>query len=299
VEQGRSSYTAMVSALMRAAHRLVDDAPYIFDDPYAARLIGLADEAALRAALSSFQAELSSRGSPPLADAWIRTARLCGALRDRVADEQLTSALSRGVRQCVILGAGFDSCAYRRTDLAAVRIFEVDHPATQAQKIARLQELGINTPANLSYVAVDFEAGHAVHAHLLRSGYRPDEPVFFSWLGVIWYMTPGAIDQRLREIAASAPGSEVVFDYVVPQELLPSEGRAVLSVLQEVASNRGEPGRTYFEPAQLAQYLHRLGFEHLVDIGAELGNARYCAQRTDDLRIPEFLHVCSARLERR
>jgi methyltransferase (TIGR00027 family) len=216
VEQGRPSHTAMVSALMRAAHPFIDGAPYIFDDPWAARLIGLPDEATLREALSSLETELSRRGAPALTQTWIRTARLCGALRDRVADDQLSSAVARrGVRQCVILGAGFDSCAHRRTDLASVQIFEVDHPATQAQKRARLQELAINTPANLSYVPVDFEAPHSLLTQLLDSGYRADQPTFFSWLGVIWYLSENALNQRLREIATSAPGSEVVFDYVV------------------------------------------------------------------------------------
>jgi methyltransferase (TIGR00027 family) len=286
----------MVSALMRAAHPLIDGLPCIFDDPWAARMLGLVDEAALRTALSSLQAELSRWGSAALIDIWIRTARLCGALRERVADDQLSSAAARGVTQCVILGAGFDSSVYRRTDLSAVRFFEVDHPATQAQKKARLQELAIQTPANLTYVPVDFETSQSLMAALHESDYRPNEPTFFSWLGVTWYLTAAAIDQRLREIATSAPESEVVFDYVVAEELLPPAGRDVLRVLKEMTSSRGELGRTHFEPAQLARYLHSLGFTQLLDIGAESGNARYCTLRTDGLRIPEFLHVCSARV---
>jgi methyltransferase (TIGR00027 family) len=296
MEQGRPSQTAMTSALMRAAHPFIDGPPYIFEDPWAARLIGLSDETALRAALDALEAELSRRGSAALCNIWIRTARLCGALRDRVADEQLSAAVARGVRQCVILGAGFDSCALRRIDLPHVRIFEVDHPATQAQKMARLHELGIATPANLNYVPIDFETTQSLLAQLRSCGYNTDEPAFFAWLGVIWYMSENAIDQRLREIATSAAGSEVVFDYVVTEELMPPEGNNVLQILKRVTSSRGEPGRTYFAPDHLLRYLRTLGFDHLLDVGSELGNTRYCALRTDGLRIPEFLHVCSARV---
>jgi methyltransferase (TIGR00027 family) len=113
----------------------------------------------------------------------------------------------------VILGAGLDSFVYRRLDLVKVlRVFEVDHPATQAWKRTRLQEAGIELPPNLSFVPVDFEQQSLIDS-LRMSGYRTDTPGLFSWLGVTVYLTPDAIFNTLRTAAALAPGTEIILQY--------------------------------------------------------------------------------------
>ena len=129
-------------------------------------------------------------------------------MRSRYTEDELSKALARGIKQYVILGAGLDSFAYRRRDLADVlRVFEVDHPATQQWKRVRLQELGIELPPNLTFIPINFEQ-QTVTAALQAGGYWPEEPAFFSWLGVIGYLTEEATFKTLREVVAAAPGSE-------------------------------------------------------------------------------------------
>jgi len=286
----------MVSALMRAAHPLLDAAPWIFEDPFAAALIGLNTPAAVRAALDSLEQELARTASPALARAWIRTARLSGALRARFFEDELGVAVERGVAQYVILGAGYDSFAYRRPDLHnTLRVFELDHPATQESKQARLRELGVPIPPNVTFVSIDFETRHSIMDALQANGYRQDKAAYFCWPGVTWYLTDEAIERTLSEVACAASGSELALDYVVPDELLPAEEREVLRMLQIMATTRGEPGGKRFAPADLAQKLTAFGFTHILELGADAANARYCAHRTDGLRIPELLHVLKAR----
>jgi methyltransferase (TIGR00027 family) len=113
-------------------------------------------------------------------------------VRSRYAEDELSKAIERGVAQYVILGAGLDSFAYRRRDLAEViHVFEVDYPATQAWKQARLRTLGITLPSNLTFIPIDFEK-QALADALRAGGYRAEKPAFFSWLGVTEYLTEEA-----------------------------------------------------------------------------------------------------------
>jgi methyltransferase (TIGR00027 family) len=138
MEEGQPSVTAMTAARQRAAHILWDDAPKIFQDPLALGLSGVESESALQAALGAMQAAHARRSTPEVAEANYRCARASMVVRQRYAEDALDEAVERGVGQYVILGAGLDSFAYRRPDLAAVlRVFEVDHPATQQWKRAR------------------------------------------------------------------------------------------------------------------------------------------------------------------
>src|SRR5262245_46811073 len=138
MEEGRPSITAIASAMVRAAHFLWDEDPKIFQDQLALGLSGVENAAALRAALNTLQAKFAQRATPKLAQAFFRYARADITLRQRYTEDEVGKAVERGVGQYVILGAGLDSFAYRRPDLATtLRIFEVDHPATQQWKRAR------------------------------------------------------------------------------------------------------------------------------------------------------------------
>jgi methyltransferase (TIGR00027 family) len=169
----------------RAAHLLWDDSPKIFEDTFALTLSGCVDEAALRAGLDTRSAALTAIAGPNVAQAAFMFARSLAAVRARYVEDELAEAIKRGVAQYVILGAGLDSFAYRRLDLAnALRVFEVDHPATQAWNRARLHELDLATPPNLVFVPLDFKKQSLIES-LGLSGHRPDTPGFFSWLGVV------------------------------------------------------------------------------------------------------------------
>jgi methyltransferase (TIGR00027 family) len=142
------------------------------------------------------------------------------AVRHRYAEDELAPAMRRGVGQYVVLGAGFDSFAYRHPGLApTLRVFEVDLPGAQQTKRARLAQMGVTEPANLSFVPVDFER-QSLLAALETAGYRARELGFVAWLGVTQYLTAEATGRTLEELASLARGSEIVFEYIVPEEAL-------------------------------------------------------------------------------
>jgi O-methyltransferase involved in polyketide biosynthesis len=118
----------------------------------------------------------------------------------------------------------------------------------------------------------------------------------FCWLGVTWYLSDEDIDRVLRDVASAAPGSELVLDYILDERLLDDRQRHLLKTLERMATGFGEPGGNCFDPARMAARLHAHNFTSLVDIGAEEGNARYLGPRSDGLRIPDFIHVLSARV---
>jgi methyltransferase (TIGR00027 family) len=177
---------------------LRDDAPKIFQDPLALGLSGVENESALQAILGAMPAAHARRSTPEVAEANYRCARASMVVRQRYAEEALDEAIERGVGHYVILGAGLDSFAYRRLDLAAVlRVFEVDHPATQQWKRARLRDLHVTPPSNLTFIPLDFEQ-HTLGDGLRAGGHRPDLPTLFSWLGVtqVWNLGPEQADAR-------------------------------------------------------------------------------------------------------
>ena len=148
--------------------------------------------------------------------------RIFMAARSRFAEDCLGAAVLRGVRQAVVLGAGFDTFALRNPySNLGLRVFEVDHPATQAWKRKRLSEVGLVIPASLAFAAIDFESDDLGHG-LRDAGFDPDRPAFFIWLGVVPYLGRATIAATLRYIA-SVPDSEVVFDYSEPLENYPPE----------------------------------------------------------------------------
>ena len=298
MEEGTPSVTAMLMALFRAAHLLWDAPPKIFEDTLALRLSGCESEAGLRAQLDRLDAEVARSTGPDVALIGRRFVTALVVMRSRYLEDEVDQAIGRGVSQYVILGAGLDSFAYRRLDLAKVlRVFEVDHPATQAWKRSRLREAGVELPPNLSLVPVDFEKQSLMDS-LRTSGYRPELPGLFSWLGVTVYLTPDAIFGTLRTVAALAPGTEIIFEYAVPKELLDEESQRFLARSMAVAAARGEPFQSFFEPAQLAEQVRKLGFAEVSDLGPDEMEARYFTDRTDALRPSAGNHYMRARVGR-
>jgi methyltransferase (TIGR00027 family) len=272
MQESRPSRTANRVAMRRAAHQLLD-IPKVLDDPIALPI--LSDES--RANLSkepSFAAAMAAKYM-----------RAFMAVRSRFAEDELARAVARGATQYVILGAGLDTFAYRNPfPESALRVFEVDFPATQAWKRHRLAAANISIPASLTFAPVDFEH-HTLAEGLAEANFDPKRTTFFSWLGVIMYLTREAAMGTLKFIASTPPGGGVVFDYAVP--------RASLNFLQKMAFDRltarveaaGEPFRLLFDPADLASDLRALGFTHLDDLTNAEINARYFANRKDGLRV--------------
>jgi methyltransferase (TIGR00027 family) len=296
MEEGRPSATAIMAAMARAAHLLWDDDPKVFQDPLALGLSGVENEAALHATFAAIRAEIARRSTPEIAQALDRYARAIAMLRQRYTEDELDKALERGVGQYVILGAGLDSFAYRRADLASVlRVFEVDHPATQQWKRARLRELQLPLPNSLTFVPLDFER-ETLAEGLRAGGHRPELPTFVSWLGVTMYLTEEAVFETLQYVASLAPGSEIVFQYVLPESLLEEESRRLLAVLKTFAATQGEPFLSAFEPTDLSARVKALSFGQVWDFGPEEANARYFVGRKDGLCILPMSNLMKARV---
>src|SRR5262249_53205754 len=249
-----------------------------------------------RATLDALLTEMARDCSPDFAQAIFRHFRAMAVLRSRYVEDELVQALSRGIRQYVILGAGFDSFAYRRQDLTrALRVFEVDHPTSQRWKLDRLNALRVELPSNLRFIALDFEK-HALVNGLRAGGYRLEEPAFFSWLGVTQYLTEATVYRTLQEVASLAAGTEIVFMYVVPVARLNGEDQRLLTVSTAGSAARGEPWLSFFEPAGLAARVQELGFAEVWDLGPEEANARYFSGRNDGLRVANIAHLMKARV---
>ena len=269
MQEGRFSRTAHGVAVRRAAHQLFDQ-PKVLDDPLALPIIGA-------------EAVEKLRGSPRANSSIARAFRAFMAARSRYAEDQLAKAVERGVAQYVVLGAGLDTFAYRNP-FSDLRVFEVDHPATQVWKRERLQAAGIAVPQSLIYAAIDFEQ-LALAAGLERSGFNPKLPAFFSWLGVVPYLTRESCMATLGFIAGMPSGSGVAFDFAVDPKLLGLRQRLALYVLSRRVAAAGEPFQLFFRPAELAEELKDLGFKNTEILDAEEINLRYFTDRTDGLRI--------------
>ncbi|MEV0699919.1 class I SAM-dependent methyltransferase [Saccharopolyspora sp. NPDC050389] len=255
MENGGPSRTALITAYARAYHQIADRPP-IFTDPLAARLLGVTTE------------ELTELATPATdhlgAGASDQRRRLFFAARARFAEDAVAAAIAAGVRQVVILGAGLDTFAYRnpRPDL---RVFEVDHPATQAWKRERLATAGIDRPETLTFVPVDFET-QTLAAGLESAGFKRTDPAVFVWLGVVFYLTPNAAHATLEYIAGQAQPVEMVFDYLEPAAT--DEDRAHQRARADRLAGVGEPLFSYFTPDDIAAHLRALGFTCVEDCSA-------------------------------
>ena len=280
----RPNLTAQRVAMKRAAHQLLDD-PKILDDPLAIRIIGKESAIALQSDPHKFEA---SPLSPYL--------RAFVAARSRFAEDELGAGVQHGLDQYVILGAGLDTFAYRNPyPDGRLHVFEVDHPSTQIWKRARLEEIGIELPSNLTFAPVDFET-QSLSEGLLSAGYDPDQGTFFSWLGVTEYLKTDAVMATLRYIASTPAGSGVVFDYMLSPALLTPAQRSRFDALANRVASAGEPWQTFFDPALLKEDLRAMGFKHIEDNRPEEINSRYFKDRKDGLRVGSLSHIMNAKL---
>jgi methyltransferase (TIGR00027 family) len=244
-----SSRTALIPARHRAAHQVLDHGS-ILHDPFAMRILGEDEKDVLHFAN---QHPLASIG------------RLLTIARSRIAEDALAQAVERGNRQIVILGAGLDTFALRHPHGARqIRIYEVDHPATQAWKRQRLVEARLAPPPWLTLVPVDFERDD-LGQKLLGAGFQRNSPAFFTWLGVVSYLTEEAIGSTL-DFMASIPNSEVVFDYIEPSEAFSDDMREWAIERAAQLEKIGERWVSRFEPAGIAALLRSHGFCDIEDI---------------------------------
>lgn len=268
MQQATPSRTALRVAMRRAAHQLYDS-PLVFDDPIAVPILG-----------TMYAEEI--RRTPLHPNRVFSTAmRAFLVARSRYAEDNLARAVSAGVRQYVLLGAGLDTFAHRNL-YPQLRVWEVDHPATQQWKRELLRQNDIPHPENLTYAPVDFER-QSLGEQLAACGFRSHAPAFFAWLGVVPYLTLDSFRATLQLIAAQPAGSGVVFDYSQPRSALPPREQLAYDSLAARVQLAGEPFKSCFTPAEMAAELAR--FHSREDIGSAEINARYFQGRTDQLAV--------------
>ncbi len=272
---GQPSQTARGAAAYRAIHQ-THEGGVIFNDPFAVQILD--DET--RAALDQI-----------VADPAQRLMRLFIVARSRFSEDTLAASVARGVRQVVVLGAGLDTFSLRNL-FAGVRVFEVDHPATQAWKRERLAEAGLALPPSLTFAPVDFER-QSLAEGLTNAGFESDRPAFFQWLGVVPYLTHEAISATLDFIAGIS-GSAVVFDYTEPFQNHEPERRASLMATAERAAARGEPWLSFFDPGELSALLRDKGFGDIEDLGFAEMVGRFSPELGEGLQRGPGGHVIRA-----
>jgi len=272
------SLTAQGVAALRAAHQLVDDLPRILDDPISVQLVG-----------PDFVSRIAAN-SERLRDPQVSALRCHVLLRSRYAEDRLGVCVQEGVRQCVIIGAGLDTFAYRQPpEPDDFRVFEVDHRASQESKRELLAKAAISIPANLTFVELDIEK-RSLRETLVHAGVDPTRPGFFSCLGVLVYLMRDAVRDLLRTVAGFPPGSEIVFTYAgsVNTDDDPTW-------LANRAKTLGEPWLSGFSAEELVGELREAGF-HAIEFLSREAAARYVGHRTDGLEPPRRVRIASARV---
>jgi methyltransferase (TIGR00027 family) len=276
MEAERPSRTAQSVAIHRAEHQLYDS-PRVLHDPLALWIIG--PEGAATIALGCWAARLPGP----------RAMRAFVVARSRYAEDELARAIASGTAQYVILGAGLDTFACRNPHVASgLSVFEVDHPATQAWKLSRLELMSIPVPHCVTFVPADFER-QELEAGLVRAGFRREQPAFFSWLGVTQYISREAVMATFAEIRSLCPESVIAFDYALPRDALSEAEKLTFDALSAGVEWEGEPFRSFFSPESLAKDLKAIGFRRVERATAEEINALYFHDRFDGLKVTGHL----------
>jgi methyltransferase (TIGR00027 family) len=262
--------TAVRVALWRALHVQIDSSPHLLED-----LVGLQ--------LAKPPSDWQQR--PDMHPQGTRGYRAAIVARARYIEDLVARQMDHGVHQYVILGAGLDTFAQRRPELAdRLRIFEVDQPGTQDWKRRRLIEEGFGIPTNLQLVPVDFEAGESWKKKLIANGFDSSKPAVIASTGVAMYLTKEANLQTLREIATLAPGSTLAMTFMLTLELIDPAERPQLEVVQEKAKAAGTPFLSFFEPAEILAMATKAGFKNATHMSRDKIIERYFQNRSDGLK---------------
>jgi methyltransferase (TIGR00027 family) len=263
--------TAVRVALWRALHVEVDPPPHVLVDEVGLRLAAPDDGWRSRPDMSPFT----------------RPFRASIVARGRFIEDLVAERAARGVGQYVLLGAGLDTFAQRRPELASrLVVFELDRPGPQAWKRERLVDLGLGVPPFLRLVPVDFEAGDTWWQRLAAAGFDAGRPAVVASTGVSMYLTREAIAATLRQVARLAPGSTLAMTFLLPLELADPEARPGLQRAADGARASGTPFISFFTPAEMLALAREAGFRDVEHVSAADLAQRYFAGRADGLRPP-------------
>jgi len=262
--------TAVRVALWRAMHVQVDPPPHVLEDEIGLQLAAPDD---------------GWRARPDMDPAGTSGFRAAIVARARFIEELVAEQASHDVAQYVVLGAGLDTFAQRRPQIATrLRVFEVDQPGPQAWKRRRLIELGFGIPDWLRLVPVDFEASGSWWQQLGAAGFDPGQPAVVASAGVTMYLTRDATAATLRQIAGLAPGSTLAMTFLLPTELLDQADRPRLQASQKGARAAGTPFISFYTPQEMLALAREAGFKDAQHVSGSSLAERYFADRPDGLR---------------
>lgn len=263
--------TAVRTALWRALHVEVDALPHVFEDVIGLKLANPDDGWRHRPDMSSFT----------------RPFRASIVARARFVEDLVAEQVALGHSQYVILGAGLDTFAQRKPDLASrLQVFEIDQPASQEWKRQRLIEVGFGIPPFLHFIPVNFESGDDWWERLVNSGFDSKKPAVVASTGVSMYLTKEAVSATLRQVARLVPGSVFVMSFLLPMELQDPEIRPGVERAAAGAKANGTPWLSFFTPDELLALARNAGFGKVKHVSAAALTQRYFLNRTDGLRPP-------------
>ena len=283
------SRTAEFMAFFRALETARRARGRLFDDPWA---IGFLRPSLRGAALSARVPGIGWALARFIDRRW-PGARSSGVARTRFIDDALDTALADGFDQVVVLGAGFDSRAYRLPAASRVRVFEVDHPNTSRRKQQHLRALLGQVPAHVTFAAIDFTR-ERLDETLRTAGLDLAHQVFFVWEGVTQYLDGAAVDATLRYVATAAPGSKLLFTYVDSRALEPNAGFDGMAAINRAVENADEPWTFGFDPQALPAYLQARGLGLISDLGAADYRALYADRTLNRAKGYEFYRIAVA-----
>jgi methyltransferase (TIGR00027 family) len=272
--------TAVRVALWRALHAEIDPAPHVIEDLLGVRLAAPEDAWRRR---GDMHPERTKRNRASI------------VARARFIEDLVEAEAAKGVGQYVLLGAGLDTFAQRRPEIAStMRLFEIDQPVTQAWKRRRLLELGLGAPDWLKLVPVDFEAGGSWPDELAQAGFDAHQPAVVASTGVAIYLTKAANMATLRQIAGFAAGSTLALSFSPPLDLIEPEERPAIEGARRGAAANGTPFIGFYAPEEMLEMAREAGFKTVRHVSSADLAALYFSGRTDGLRPSSFEQILVA-----
>jgi len=260
--------TAVRTALWRAMHVQIDSEPHIIEDEIGFKLVAPGDGWQQR---------------PDMSPDFTKRLRASMVARAWFIEDLMIEQSKQGISQYVILGAGLDTFAQRRPEIASqLQVFEIDQPDTQTWKQQRLMELGFGVPAWLHFVSVDFEIS-SWWEQLINAGFDTSKPAVVACTGVSLYLTKDAILATLRQITTLAPGSKLAMTFYLPLDLLDEEDKFLQQIAEKGAQAAGTPFISFFTPNEILALGREAGFADIETTSTGDLAKRYFVGRTDNL----------------
>ena len=276
--EGKPSFTAEINAVIKTIENEKPESERLCYDPFARGFVGTTNRViGMVPPLRKLALWYLERKHPFILD--------CIPARTRYIDEYVNKCIDDGLDQLIILGAGYDSRAYRIERLKGrVTVFEVDHPATQMLKREKVKKMLDPLPSNVVYVPLDFNK-ETLPQRMLQSRYDKDKKSLFIWEGVTPYLTAEAVDETLRFVAGnSGPGSSIIFSYILKSVV---DGTCQLEGAQEIrkafsrggiadlSSDQGDRLMFGIEEGSIEAFLSERGFQQIKDISGDYYEAEY------------------------